>query len=1114
VFRFRRIRSKLVFAFAVPVVILVVVAGLEVVSSVRQIDSVDQQTNLASASVGPGGLVQDLQNEREDAVLSVLAAGADLPTSLKGITPESAGLYTSPASFKDATNAALTSFETTITHAGRQALADYYGAFATLKSLGSARSLWAKLGAAGTVTNYRVLATQVFDQYTTIINALVNATSAVPLQVSDPTLRTGVEALDASLNITEAEWQVVQDLFIASWTPVTQMGPAANQATLDFGTVQAWAQRLTDLGKGSYSDAVDVLISSTVPESLQLDVEVVQQGIFPSMPTLIQAFSQPAPIAFSGQKGTSSSTTTTSATVWGNNAIATVVARRASQLHSNAVRQAGEFGILALAATLLGLLLVALVSRSISKPLISLARQAEQLAHETLPAAVETILEGSGGAHAPPVKVTTRDEVSDVARALDAVNKTAIELAGGQAALRRNLADAFVNLGRRNQNLVTRQLEYISEIELKEGDPESLEELFRLDHLATRMRRNAESLLILAGSGPARPWSAPVAAVDVVRAASAEVEDYQRLRLHHFDGAFVTGAATTDLVHILAELMENALQFSPPGSPVDIYGRLLDEGYVIAIVDAGIGMSTDELEVANRRLQGEDSSGSVPGRFLGHFVAGRLASRLGITASLQKSQSGGLVARVKVPGTALEEPVADLSADAETTAPSAPASYAMPSTVPTERSSGAPASPPPVRNHSAPPATDHVSAPPQHGLPPLSSRQPPAPSTPAWAPSPVAEPAETDFPVEAEADVDFPVEAEADFPAEADFLAEADLPDQDQVAAQAAMPAQDEDEFPEELAFGEAPAADDEPVVVEGSPVLEDEPVAQADDEPALQDDLPAFEFDEPFFSPMSPSASDSPPELGTGPVIAWDSDGPGVRNWDEPAADGDALQPDSARFGAPERALYGHDDPEANDYPLSAAQVFDEEAFAQAAPSPTDKASEPDGWAQAWDPFATGTSPWDGLDEPLQADPVELAPSPPKARASAPAASNGHGVDAPALRPSPDLGSARDLLPTKQRAQSPAPSAPAPSATSAHRNGAAPAAATAVLGPAAQAASTAAGLRRLTRRVPGASLTEDDSSLRRTTPTTTTRNPLGLTAALSQYLSAAAPEIRPEKEH
>ena len=226
-------------------------------------------------------------------------------------------------------------------------------------------------------------------------------------------------------------------------------------------------------------------------------------------------------------------------------------------------------------------------------------------------------------------------------------------------------SEAFVNLGRRTQNLVTRQLEYISDIELKEADPESLEELFRLDHLATRMRRNAESLLILAGSGPARQWSAAVPAMDVARAASAEVEDYKRLRLHHFDPAMIKGEVTTDLVHILAELTENALSFSPPGSPVDVYGRFLQDGYVLVVVDSGIGMSASDLDIANQRLEGLGSDDGVPGRYLGHFVAGRLAARHGLSISLQASQSGGLVARVRIPSDLIEAPVADLSAGAE-----------------------------------------------------------------------------------------------------------------------------------------------------------------------------------------------------------------------------------------------------------------------------------------------------------------------------------------------------------------------------------------------------------------------------------------------------------------
>ncbi len=245
--------------------------------------------------------------------------------------------------------------------------------------------------------------------------------------------------------------------------------------------------------------------------------------------------------------------------------------------HSGDATEAIAFAALGLVGAMIGLVLVIRVSRSVSSSLVDLAQQAEKLATETLPDTVQAILDaGATGdelPEVPEIKVDGVDEVAGVANAIETLKTTALELAVSQAALRRNLADAFVNLGRRNQNLVTRQLEYITEIELKEPDPASLEELFRLDHLATRMRRNAESLLILAGSGPARPWSTSVPVMDVARAASAEVEDYKRLRLHHFDHALVTGAVTTDLVHILAELIENALSFSPPGAPVDVYGR-------------------------------------------------------------------------------------------------------------------------------------------------------------------------------------------------------------------------------------------------------------------------------------------------------------------------------------------------------------------------------------------------------------------------------------------------------------------------------------------------------------------------------------------------------------
>ena len=253
---------------------------------------------------------------------------------------------------------------------------------------------------------------------------------------------------------------------------------------------------------------------------------------------------------------------------------------------------------------MLAIALLWLTNRWITRPLRALADQAAEMAGQRLPAAVQEILEtpvNESVVHpeVEPVRVHAGGEVHDVEVALNKVQDSAVSLAVEQATLRRNIADAYVNLGRRNQNLLSRQLEFITQLENDESDPETLEHLFRLDHLATRMRRNAESLLVLAGLAPPRTWSAPVAMGDVVRGALGEVEGYRRVRLRHVDDARVDGAAAADVSHVIAELVENALSFSPPDADVEVYGRRDDHGYVITIVDSGIGMHEEELERAN-----------------------------------------------------------------------------------------------------------------------------------------------------------------------------------------------------------------------------------------------------------------------------------------------------------------------------------------------------------------------------------------------------------------------------------------------------------------------------------------------------------------------------------
>ncbi len=500
---FRHIRSKLIAAFAVPLAILVAVAGLESVSALGQVNSVDHQTALASASVGPGGVVQALQREREFAELSIVAAAHKPASALIGLSPSAGGFNQTPSAILDQTDVALSSFRSTVDHAGSQAEQIYTGAFSALASLPTARDYWAPAAADVTakttnIVDYESLATKTYQSYTAMINALVDATAQVPLLINDTTLRTGVEALYTSLQKTESDWQVVEDLIIASWESGSAQTAQFAATNEDWGADLSWSQRLISLGTGTYGAAIGNLDQDQVGSALAFDIGLIQTGAIPPLTNVLDAFTAPA--------GNTAATVNVTFTQLGENQIAAIVNDRANTLHNNAVIAAIEFAVLGALGTILGFLLIALVSRSVSKPLIDLANQADKLATETLPATVKAILEAANSGAEPPkppkVVVNSRDEVSEMARALDAVNKTAVELATGQAALRRNLADAFVNLGRRNQNLVTRQLEYISEIELKEADPESLEELFRLDHLATRMRRNAESLLILAGSGP------------------------------------------------------------------------------------------------------------------------------------------------------------------------------------------------------------------------------------------------------------------------------------------------------------------------------------------------------------------------------------------------------------------------------------------------------------------------------------------------------------------------------------------------------------------------------------------------------------------------------------
>ncbi len=321
---------------------------------------------------------------------------------------------------------------------------------------------------------------------------------------------------------------------------------------------------------------------------------------------------------------------------------------------------------LLLTSLVIGFFLVRSVAGQITAPVKQLSDQAKAAAEEGIPAVVQAARTSEELPDLDPFEVETNDELAILAHSLNTMQDAAVDLAAGQAKLRRqNVARTFVSLGRRNQNLLNRQLEFIDELERQESDADALENLFRLDHLATRMRRNAENLLVLAGEQTPRRWAKPIAVRDVLRAAAAEIADYRRVRLGDIDPATVSGNLATDLSHLIAELLENAGSFSPPNTPVEVLGQHTASHYRLAIVDQGIGMDPAALSQVNDRLKNPVDFADAPSAYLGLFVVGRLSQELGITVRLASADPTG-EGRRRGTIAFIDLPVSLLSSDAAT----------------------------------------------------------------------------------------------------------------------------------------------------------------------------------------------------------------------------------------------------------------------------------------------------------------------------------------------------------------------------------------------------------------------------------------------------------------
>ncbi len=244
----------------------------------------------------------------------------------------------------------------------------------------------------------------------------------------------------------------------------------------------------------------------------------------------------------------------------------------------------------------------------------------------------------------------TDDELGRLAASINSMHTNTVEVDRNQnESIKQGISNIVINLARRSQTLLDRQVEYIDALESSEEDPERLEQMFKVDHLATRMRRNAESLLVLAEADPGRRRGGPVDIADVLRVAMGEIENYQHIELTSVEPGQVTSQAAVDLAHMSAELMENATQFSPPEAPVEVSGRLDGSHYLISIVDHGMGMPVDQVEQANSVLANPPELGLAMGRSLGFVVIGRLAQRLGAKVALSETPGSGTTASITVP---------------------------------------------------------------------------------------------------------------------------------------------------------------------------------------------------------------------------------------------------------------------------------------------------------------------------------------------------------------------------------------------------------------------------------------------------------------------------------
>ncbi|WP_203182663.1 nitrate- and nitrite sensing domain-containing protein [Streptomyces pratensis] len=633
-----RISTRLVSLLALPVVAATTLGGLRINESMNDMDQLEHMQLLTQMTRKATALANALQEERDRAA-GPLSNGVKA-TDYK-VTQPRERTDRAKAAFFEATDeigntpgdAALDSIHASVSQIGTQ--------------LGNITSIRKDAYAAGSPSLNTV------DQYSQLITSLLSLSQDMAQATSNPEMIKRTRALAAFSS--SKEYASVERAIIAAALP----GASSDKTHLNDND-QAFGRNA--LSKASSTlKTFETTYESTGKSSAELlaplesgNPEITAADIYAK-----KVLDSPLGMEGSGGKTRThldwydqssnkiNAMNTIEATLLGE------MESKARELREESQRDAilnGAIILIVLGVSLVGAFVVA---RSMIRSLRRLQDTATRVAQDRLPELVKQLSETDPqdvDTSVESVGIHSRDEIGQVATAFDDVHREAVRLAAEQALLRGNVNAMFTNLSRRSQGLIQRQLSLISELESREADPDQLSSLFKLDHLATRMRRNGENLLVLAGEEPGRRWTRPVPLVDVLRAAASEVEQYERIELAAVPATEVAGRVVNDLVHLLAELLENATSFSSPQTKVRVTGHALPDGRVLVeIHDTGIGLSPEDLAAINERLASPPTVDVSVSRRMGLFVVGRLSLRHGIRIQLRPSDSGGTTALVMLP---------------------------------------------------------------------------------------------------------------------------------------------------------------------------------------------------------------------------------------------------------------------------------------------------------------------------------------------------------------------------------------------------------------------------------------------------------------------------------